>query len=209
VTDHLPRRRRADAIAVAVGAAIFLPCALVARSGTVSGTEAAVFRAINGLPDSLAPAAQTVQFLGVLGVGPLIVVAALLWRRWRLAIAAALVTGLKLLAERGVWAMVTRGRPGLVTPGAIVRKGAPVSVHGFVSGHVILATGLSWVLTPYLPGRWKVVPWVVVVTVAWARVYLGAHNPLDVLGGFGVGLAVGGAANLVVGVTAPEPTEGP
>jgi undecaprenyl-diphosphatase len=99
-----------------------------------------------------------------------------------------------------VWELVQRSRPGTTIPDAVVRAGAPASGVSFVSGHVVLVTGLAWVITPYLRGRWRIVPWVVVAFVSFARVYLGAHAPLDVLGGLGLGLLVGGLANLAVGV---------
>jgi undecaprenyl-diphosphatase len=100
-----------------------------------------------------------------------------------------------------VKAVVTRERPG-TSIGADVNLRGDVSVGGesFVSGHALLVTALAGVVGPYLPRRWRIVAWVAVALVMIGRVYVGAHNPLDVICGAGLGLVLAGCLNLAFAV---------
>jgi undecaprenyl-diphosphatase len=198
-------RRRLDAVTGLAGLVVLVVCAIVVRDGSVGSFERSVFEAINGLSDALEPPMRLAQFLGVLVVGPIVALVAVVLRRWRLALAALLVTLGKLGAERAVWLYVSRQRPGVTEPNAVVRGGTATSGAAFVSGHVILVTALAWVIAPYLRGGWRLVPWVVVAIICFARIYLGAHNPLDVLGGIALGVTVGAVVNLIVAV--PKQTQ--
>ena len=100
-----------------------------------------------------------------------------------------------MLGDRASNAMLVADCLDIHMRGAVSATG-----ESFVSGHAVLIAALASIVTPYLRGRWKVVPWILVGLVLVARVYVGAHNPLDVVCGAALGVAIGGAANLIFGV---------
>ena len=197
------RRRRADVVAVVAGLAVLAVGMVLVRDSSVSDLEEDAFRAINDLPGALYAVLWPFQQVGAIVVGPLVAIVAALLRKYRLAVAALIVTVAKLVLERVVKAIVTRERPG-TSVGVDINTRGDVSIAGesFVSGHAVLATALAGVIAPYLPGRWRLVPWIVVGLVALGRVYVGAHNPLDVVCGAALGLAIAGLTNLALGVPA-------
>ncbi len=59
---------------------------------------------------------------------------------------------------------------------------------------------ITALVTPYLKGWRKVLPWALAAAVCQSRAYLGAHFPLDVVAGAGLGILIGGVLNLMSGV---------
>jgi len=186
-------------VVIVASLAVFAVCAVVAADGQVGPVERALFRAVNGLPEGLYQPMLAFQYLGVLGVPLVVAVGALALRRWRLAAALVLVVPCKLALERVVKWLVQRERPGTTVPDAILR-GVHSAGLSFVSGHAIITFAIAGLLALVLPRRWGVVAFVLATLNAVARVYLGAHNPLDVVGGAAVGLAVAAVLDLVLDV---------
>jgi membrane-associated phospholipid phosphatase len=192
------RRIRRDLIVLVASLAAFAVCAVLA-DGRVGPAERAVFHAINGLPSWLYGPMLVAQYLGVLAMPLVVAAGALVLRRWRLAAALVLVVPLKLAAERVPKLLVERERPGTSVPDAILH-GVPSAGLSFTSGHAIITFAIAGLLVLVLPRRWGIVALVLASLNAVARVYLGAHNPLDVVGGAAIGLAVAAALDLVLDV---------
>jgi membrane-associated phospholipid phosphatase len=200
------RRRRADVGTALTAGTVTALCAWAVSSGTVGPVERALFRFVNGWPDALQWPLWIFQTLGVLGMPLIVAAVALVLRRWRLALALVLLVPLKLFVEKEVLkALVHRERPGTTIPGAILRD-VPSAGPSFPSGHAVIAFGIVVLLLPYLRRRWQVLVVVLAVLNSVARVYLGGHSPLDVIGGATAGATVGALLNLVVGVPTDRPS---
>ena len=186
--------------------AIILSCSIAGALGPViPAPEAKVFHAINRLPDFLYWLLWLPMQLGKLVVGTAVGLLAA-WMVGDLAVAVGVLIAmwLKLVVERLIRKKMAvhlqvRQRPGTSEVDAVLR-GADVPRTGpsFPSGHIILVAAVSCVVLPALPVGWWWVPVLLTLLVMLGRVYVGAHNPLDVTAGLGAGLLVGGVLSLFV-----------
>ena len=184
-----------SAAGLAVGAAAIA----AARRPEIPPWEARVFHAINGLPDWLYWLLWPPMQLGNLVVGTLVGLAtAALAGNGAVAVGVLLAMVLKLVTERVLRHemmeyLEVRERPGSSQQGAILRSGdVPPRGPSFPSGHVLLVAAIGCVVAPTLPAWLVGAPVLLTVLVMVGRVYVGAHNPLDVVAGLGAGLVLGG-----------------
>jgi undecaprenyl-diphosphatase len=105
----------------------------------------------------------------------------------------------KLVRREMADSLAIRQRPGTSQVDAILRGAdVPSSGASFPSGHVILVAAIGTVVTPALSVGWWWVPLLLALLVMFGRVFVGAHNPLDVTAGLGTGLIVGGIVAVFV-----------
>jgi undecaprenyl-diphosphatase len=64
------------------------------------------------------------------------------------------------------------------------------ATHSFPSGHAATSFACAATLAPFAPRHAKPVLYVLAAAIAYSRVYVGVHYPLDVLGGAAIGLLV-------------------
>ena len=185
------RVRRGEVVAVIGGSlALAGTWVAVAVNHGVPAWEQDVFERVNDLPNALWRPVWVPMELGSLA-GSLVVVAVtfLVTRQRRLTLAALAASQLAYWSAKLIKGLVARGRPATLLADVKLRERA--SGVGYVSGHTAVAFALATVLAPSLPRPWRPVAFVIATLVAFARVYSGAHLPLDVVGGAGLGVLSG------------------
>lgn len=187
---HVNNKRNWYILAASVAVlAILSP---MAWQGSVPGWEAQLFEQINGThpSDLLTWAARLLSDLTWLVVITALAVF-LFWRGKReLGWNAGFLAGSAYVATWLLEHIVQRPRPAEldVTGDAVIR--ATQDGYGFTSGHVAVMTAVVLWVWPRANTWQRVALGLLVLLEMWARVYLGVHMPLDVIGGVAMALAV-------------------
>ena len=188
------------------GIAILVTCGLLVDEYNVTSVEERIFHVVNDLPAFLNPILWVVMQWGNLVAIPVALVIALIFRHWRLALSFGIGGIAKLGMARLVKEIVVRYRPAQILERLELRD-APTQGQAFVSGHATIAVLLATLIHPYTTARWqRITIWTLAVLTCFGRMYAGAHLPLDVIGGAGLGVAIGAVIHLIIGTRdAPVP----
>jgi len=173
----------------AASLATLIVTSYMASKHSLFGWEASLFHGINNWPDSLTWFFKGASiFQDSMWIAAVVVVAIFALRRWRLAwrLAASTVAGYAV-------AFLLKHEIGRARPQGLIEdlhlRWAD-SGAGFPSGHVMIMTVITLSILPYLPTKWRWTVPVLIILMALSRMYLGLHAPLDVVGGFAVGVLV-------------------
>lgn len=190
-----------------LGLTAMVVTSVAARRKHVGPVEAAAFRAVNDLPESLYPSVWVIMQLGTLGAAPAAAGGA--WLAGNRELAGRLLAGgsATWILSKLVKRLVRRPRPAAMLAGARGR-GRDATGLGYLSGHAGVAVALGAAALPRLGPAGRAAVICIVPAVGLSRIYVGAHLPLDTVGGAALGLAVDAAVALAR-QRRPEPGSGP
>ncbi|MBA2279491.1 flippase-like domain-containing protein [Candidatus Saccharibacteria bacterium] len=170
-------------------------------AGLFDSLERPLFDAVNNLPTFLDSTMYAITQLG--GVGALFLWVGIAWffinRR-----AALTVAGTGIFAwniARLMKTLVARGRPEELLDSLRLFGDEKFGGYGFPSGHSTFVAACVTVLYFQLDRAYRKYLLLAVFAVGFSRMYLGAHFPLDVIGGWALGALLGATVCLLFGVS--------
>ncbi len=196
----MTRRRRSsgrNVAGVVLGLSVLAGSALLARRAR-SETEIGIFRSANDLPNGAFLPIWSVMQYGTFGAVPVAATVALAARKPRLAASIAVGGTAAWVTAKAAKRVVAQGRPSSIIDGVQLR-GTEEGDLGFPSGHAAVSTAITVVTWPDVSTGWRLPLAALTGLVPFGRMYVGAHLPLDLVGGSALGLALGCAINIVRG----------
>ena len=138
----------------------------------------------------LNPVFEALSYVGTLGAVwiAIAIVVGLLWRRWGIVVLTVAAVAIADLSARGLKDVFHVERPSTryAEPKPLIHAPHDPS---FPSGHAATSFAAATLLTTFAP-RWTPAWLVLASAIAFSRVYVGVHYPLDVIGGAVLGTAV-------------------
>lgn len=170
------------------GAALLVGSGWLARE-RLTEEEVSAFRALNERSDAMQQAAWALMLGGTFGAIPAAAGLALIARRRRLALELAIGGTAAYLLAKGVKPIVGRARPHGLLRGVRFRDEIGGN-EGWISGHAAVSSSLALIAAPQLPPAGRAAAYGAATAIGLSRMYAGAHMPLDVIGGAGLGLMI-------------------
>lgn len=207
--EHEPRHRW-RAVAFDLGCAVggllvLLLCAAVVDGDSAAEWETSMLHLFNDLPGWLTPPVWLMMQMGNMIIVPIAVVGALFMKRWALAVGFMVAGAAKYIGARIIKDVETRHRPGAFIEDVTLRAGTTAGGLAFVSGHATIAVAVAAISSHYLGTKGRIVAWTLAVMVCIGRMYVGAHLPLDVIGGAALGVLIGGVVSAALTWVDPDP----
>lgn len=185
------------ALKVVAAAAALTATAVEARRG-LSPTEEDLYRRVNDAPDPLAPFVWLPMQAGALAA-PFALAAVTYWRTRTVEPAASFAGAgfAAWLGAKGVKKVIGRGRPHDFDQRTKLRLGTEIDGSlGFISGHAAVSFAVASVVSDRLGPRAGFLAYTAAALASVSRIYVGAHLPLDVVGGASFGVLIGEATEI-------------
>jgi undecaprenyl-diphosphatase len=201
--SELPYRRRTRDVVVGV-LAFTIVGLTIAHYGHSSKSELDLFEAINGLPNELDSAFRAIYGLSALWAVGLVLVAALVARRWRLARDLA-IAGVVSWAAARVIGEIVAGSGGISASVKVVVRIGQSSPSFPVARLAVLVAVIS-AASPYLTRPVRRLGQLLVLLTVFAALYLGVGLPNAAVAGIALGWGVAAVVHFAFGSPGGRPT---
>ncbi len=166
-----------------------------AHTRTMPGWEQTLFYKVNDmhLPHIVTTLAKQLSnaVWGLVGlIGLALLIPRFRLRAWQYAVA----VGSAFVVEYGLEQIIDRPRPVGILHHLTLR--AQQSGPGFPSGHETALAALVLTMWFFVAWPWRILLVLLLIAEGWARVFLGVHGPLDIVGGVAVSSIVVGVLHL-------------